>query len=92
MAALSVTLAVGEPLGNVSGSSNHDFRTSVSGIFDEIDASFFHMWPFVWEVLRWVIRRFALVQGCLACFGFVWHRCLYTLFGIFCSAVPGNPG
>ena len=35
----SVTLTVGEPLGNVSGSANHDFRTSVTGISGEIDAS-----------------------------------------------------
>ena len=35
----SVTLTVGEPLGDVSGSANHDSRTSVTGIFGEIDAS-----------------------------------------------------
>ena len=35
----SVTLTVGEPLGDVSGSANHDFRTSVTGISGEIDAS-----------------------------------------------------
>ena len=36
----SATLTVGEPLGDVSGSANHDFRTSVTGISGEIDASF----------------------------------------------------
>ena len=35
----SATLTVGEPVGDVSGSANHDFRTSVTGIFGEIDAS-----------------------------------------------------
>ena len=35
----SVTLTVGEPLRDVSGSANHDFRTSVTGISGEIDAS-----------------------------------------------------
>ena len=35
----SATLTVGEPLGDVSGSANHDFRTSVTGISGEIDAS-----------------------------------------------------
>ena len=35
----SVTLTVGEPLGDVSGSANHDFRTSVTEISGEIDAS-----------------------------------------------------
>ena len=34
------TLTVGEPLGDVSGSANHDFRTSVTGISCEIDASY----------------------------------------------------
>ena len=34
-----MTLTVGEPLGDVSGSANHDFRTSVTGISGEIDAS-----------------------------------------------------
>ena len=34
-----VTLTVGEPLGDVSGSANHNFRTSVTGISGEIDAS-----------------------------------------------------
>ena len=33
----SVTLTVGEPLGDVYGSANHDFRTSVTGIFGEIE-------------------------------------------------------
>ena len=37
----SATLTVGEPLGDVSGSANHDFRTSVTGISGEIDASIF---------------------------------------------------
>ena len=37
----SVTLTVGELLGDVSCSANHDFRTSVTRIFGEIDASFF---------------------------------------------------
>ena len=37
----SVTLTVGEPFGDVSGSANNDFRTSVTGISGEIDASFF---------------------------------------------------
>ena len=37
----SATLTVGEPLGDVTGFANHDFRTSVTGIFGEIDASFF---------------------------------------------------
>ena len=32
----SATLTVGEPLGDVSGSANHDFQTS--GISGEIDA------------------------------------------------------
>ena len=35
----SVTLTVGEPLGDVSGSANHDFRTLITGISSEIDAS-----------------------------------------------------
>ena len=35
----SATLTVGEPLGDVSGSANHDFRISVTGIFCEIGAS-----------------------------------------------------
>ena len=35
----SATLTVGEPLGYVSGSANHDFRTSVIGISGEIAAS-----------------------------------------------------
>ena len=35
----SATLTVGEPLGDVSSSANHDFRTSITGIFSEIDAS-----------------------------------------------------
>ena len=35
----SATLAVGEALGDVSGSANHDFRTSVTAISGEIDAS-----------------------------------------------------
>ena len=35
----SMTLTVGEPLEDVSGSANHDFRTSVTGISGEIDAS-----------------------------------------------------
>ena len=35
----SATLTVGEPLGDVSGSVNHDFLTSVTGISSEIDAS-----------------------------------------------------
>ena len=35
----SVTLIVGEPLGDVSGPANHDFRTSITGISGEIDAS-----------------------------------------------------
>ena len=37
----SVTLTVGEPLKDVSGSANHDFRTSVTGISGEIDTSNF---------------------------------------------------
>ena len=36
----SATLTVGEPLGDVSGSANHHFRTSVTGISGEIDASY----------------------------------------------------
>ena len=36
----SATLTVGKPLGDVSGSTNHDFRTSVTGISDEIGASY----------------------------------------------------
>ena len=36
---LSVTLTVGELFGDVSGSANHDFRTLVTRISDEIDAS-----------------------------------------------------
>ena len=36
----SATLTVGEPLGDVCGSTNHDFRTSVTGISGEIDASY----------------------------------------------------
>ena len=35
-----MTLTVGEPLGDVSGSANHDFRTSVTVISGEIDASY----------------------------------------------------
>ena len=35
----SVTLTVGEPLADVSDSANHNFRTSVTGISGEIDAS-----------------------------------------------------
>ena len=35
----SATLTVGEPLGDVSCSANHNFRTSVTGISGEIDAS-----------------------------------------------------
>ena len=35
----SVTLTEGELLGDASGSANHDFRTSVTGISGEIDAS-----------------------------------------------------
>ena len=35
----SVALTVGEPLGDVSSSANHNFRTSVTGISGEIDAS-----------------------------------------------------
>ena len=34
----SVTLTVGEPLGDVSGFTNHNFWTSVTGISGEIDA------------------------------------------------------
>ena len=37
----SVTLTIGEPLGDVFGSANHDFRTSITRISDEIDASQF---------------------------------------------------
>ena len=36
----SSTLAVGKPLGDVSGSESHDFRTSVTGTSGEIDTSF----------------------------------------------------
>ena len=36
----TATLSVGEPLGDVSGSANHDFRTSVTGISGGIDASY----------------------------------------------------
>ena len=36
----NATLTVGEPLGDVSGSANHNFRTSVTGISGEINASF----------------------------------------------------
>ena len=36
----NATLTVGESLGNVYGSANYDFRTSVTGISGEIDASF----------------------------------------------------
>ena len=35
----NVTLTVAESLGDVSGSANHDFRTSATGISGEIDAS-----------------------------------------------------
>ena len=35
----SATLTVGEPLRHVSGSANHDFRTSITGISSEIAAS-----------------------------------------------------
>ena len=34
-----MTLTVGEPLGDVSGSANHDFWTSVTEISGEVDAS-----------------------------------------------------
>ena len=34
-----MTLTVGEPLEDVSGSANHDFWTLVTGISSEIDAS-----------------------------------------------------
>ena len=37
----SATLTVGELLGDVSGSANHDFQTSVTRISGEIDASYF---------------------------------------------------
>ena len=43
----SATLTVGEPLGDVSGSAKHNFRTSVTGISGEIDASLFYYWYFV---------------------------------------------
>ena len=49
----SVTLTEGEPLGDVSGSANHDFRTSVTGISGEIDASFYYT-PHYFEVIRLV--------------------------------------
>ena len=39
----SATLTEGEPLGDVSGSANHDFQTSVTGISSEIDASILHL-------------------------------------------------
>ena len=39
LSSCSATLTVGEPLGDVYGSANHDFRTSVTGISGEIDAS-----------------------------------------------------
>ena len=39
----SATLTVGEPLGNVSSSANHNFRTSVTGISSEIAASYFFL-------------------------------------------------
>ena len=35
----SATLTVGEPLGDVFGSANLDFRISVTGIFNETNAS-----------------------------------------------------
>ena len=35
----SATLTVGKPLGGVSGSANHDFGTSVTGISGEIHDS-----------------------------------------------------
>ena len=35
----SATLTVGESLGDVCGFANHDFRTSVTGVSGEIDAS-----------------------------------------------------
>ena len=35
----SATLTVGELFGDVSGSANHNFQTSVTGISGEIDAS-----------------------------------------------------
>ena len=43
----SVILTVGEPLGDVSGSASQDFRTLVTGISGEIDASFCNR--FVWK-------------------------------------------
>ena len=36
----SATLTVGEPLGDVFGSANQDFRTSATGISGEIAASY----------------------------------------------------
>ena len=48
----SATLTVGEPLGDVSGSANHDFRTSVTGISGEIDASY----GIISKALRYSIR------------------------------------
>ena len=42
----SATLKVGELLGDVSGSANHNFRTSVTRIFGEIDASNEISWMF----------------------------------------------
>ena len=43
----SATLTVGEPLGYVSGSANHDFRTSVTGISGEIATFFFFLKQYV---------------------------------------------
>ena len=47
----SATLTVGKPLGDVSGSANHDFQTSVTGISDEIGASYRKTEKFFSEVL-----------------------------------------
>ena len=47
-----MTLTVGEPLEDVSGSANHDFRTSVTGISGEINASI-KIFPVITKELRY---------------------------------------
>ena len=58
----SATLTVGEPLGDVSGSANHDFRTSVPGISGEIDASNFKLDLIHLKLYRY-LGKFALAIG-----------------------------
>ena len=51
----SATLTVGEPLGDVSGFANNNFRTSVTGISGEIDASLLLLFKFFVKVLQFCI-------------------------------------